>query len=200
METYRNGTFETNSSSSHVLTLGNKLRPIEEFPVPDADGVIHLDVPRDENGYIDFAPCPEKFIDFLVLCIGMTAEGEDPRVAVPSHSEQKRIIKWLNIIYKMVGLPEVKSIKMTWTASVEISHDGEGDVSDRWVETTNSFQNNGLESFLRSLAYDVRPDNEQPWMAKVLEPIPEEEYQSDVLLYNAALALVANSTGSIEGN
>jgi hypothetical protein len=37
-------------------------------------------------------------------------------------------------------------------------------------------------------------------MAKVLEPIPEEEYQSDVLLYNAALALVVNSTGSIEGN
>ena len=89
---------------------------------------------------------------------------------------------------------------MTWTASVEISHDGEGDVSDRWIETTSSFQNNGLEAFLRSLAYDVRPDNEKPWMAKVLEPIPEEEYQSDVLLYNAALALVANSTGSIEGN
>ena len=130
----------------------------------------------------------------------MTADGEDPRVAIPSHSEQKRIIKWLNIIYKMVGLPEVKSIKMTWTASVEISHDGEGDISDRWIETPSSFQNNGLEAFLRSLAYDVRPDNEKPWMAKVLEPIPEEEYQSDVLLYNAALALVANSTGSIEGN
>ena len=200
METYRNGTFETNSSSSHVLTLGNKLRPIEEFPVPDADGVIHLDVPRDENGYIDFSPCLEKFIDFLVLCLGMTAEGEDPRQASPSHSEQKRIIKWLNIIYKMVGLPEVKSINMTWTASMEIRQDGEGDVSDRWIETTSGFQNNGLESFLRSLAYDVRPDNEKPWMAKVLEPIPEEEYQSDVLLYNAALALVANSTGSIEGN
>ena len=37
-------------------------------------------------------------------------------------------------------------------------------------------------------------------MDKVLESIPEEDYKADVYLYNAALAVVGNSTGSIEGN
>ena len=200
METYRKGTFETNSSSCHVLTLGDKLRPIEEFPVPDADGVITLKVPRNEYGYIDFAPSPTTFLDFIALGLGMMADGSDPRLGTPSHSEQKRFIKWLNIIYKMVGLPEVKAIKMTWESSLEIRADGEGDVSDRWVETTSDFQGNGLESFFYSLAADVCPGKEKPWMEKVLEPIPEEEYKDDVLLYNSALALVGNSTGEIGGN
>ena len=200
METWRLGTFETNSSSSHVLTIGKKLRPIEEFPVPDADGVINVEIVRTDWGCMDFAPCPKTFNEFLVLAIGMMADGGDPRIYCPHEKDQVRFIKWLNIVYKMVGLPEVKAIRMSWSTTLEIRQSGHGKLSDQWANTTDSFQNNGLDGFLNSLAYAITPDTSMGWMDKVLESIPEEDYKADVYLYNAALAVVCNSTGEIEEN
>ncbi len=200
METWRVGTFETNSSSSHVLTIGKKLRPIEEFPVPDADGVINVEFVRTDWGCLDFAPSPTTFNEFLVLAIGMMADGGDPRLYSPNEKDQVRFIKWLNIVYKMVGLPEVKAVRMSWSTTLEIRQSGHGGISDHWAETTSGFQNNGLDGFLNSLAYAITPDTSMGWMDKVLESIPEEDYKADVYLYNAALAVVGNSTGSIEGN
>jgi hypothetical protein len=199
METWRLGTFETNSSSSHVLTIGKKLRPIGEFPVPDADGVINVEIVRTDWGCIDFAPSPKTFNEFLILGIGMMAKGYDPRTRCPSKNDQIKFIKWINIVYKMVGLPEVKAVRMSWSTALEIRQNGQGNLSDSWVNMTDGFQNNGLEGFLNSLAYAL-PDTPMAWMDKALEPINEDDYHNDVLLHNAALAVVCNSTGEIEEN
>lgn len=200
METLRVGSFETNSSSHHVLTLGNKLRPVEEFPVPDESGKIHLELIRNDWGAVDFEPSPVKFVDFLMLAIGMMAYGSDPRTNTPCEDDQKKFMRWLNIVYKMVGLPPLTGLCMSWTTTYEIRSSGHGGISDSYMQTTHDMQGNGLNGFLNSLAAAINPDDEKPWMAKVLAPIPEKEYLADVMLYNAALAVVGNSTGSIEGN
>lgn len=200
METWRVGTFETNSSSSHVLTIGKKLRPIEEFPVPDADGAIDVELVRTDWGCIDFSPEPVKFNDFLVLAIGMMANGYDPRTQCPSETDQVTFLKWINIVYRMVGLPEVKTVRMKWSATLELRSSGHGKISDSYVETTFGFQNNGLDGFLYSLSNAIIPDQMKPWMDTAMKSISEDEYKADVLLYNAALAVVGNSVGEIREN
>ena len=79
MITVRHNTFETNSSSQHVVTIGTKLRPMEEFLVPDEKGriIIDLDV---VGGMLDFYSKPvcstdppfQTFKDYLLLAMVYT--------------------------------------------------------------------------------------------------------------------------------
>lgn len=202
MESLRVGTFETNSSSCHELTLGKNPRPLAEFPLPNEDGIIVIEVKPTDWGAIDFSPSPKTFMEFIMLGIGMMACGENPFRESYSHSDQKRFLKWINAIYKMLDLPVVKGIKIPYNSDINLMSDGSGNSSpgNWYINTPDDFQGNGLDTFFFSLARDIKPENEKIWMTRALEKITDEEYDEDTLVYNAALAMIVDSTGEIGGN
>lgn len=199
MITVRNQVFETNSSSCHSVTLGTELRPIEEFPLPDKDGVIQIELPITKEWYGGF----KTFNDYLILALMYINGGEKLTgwTWSPNGDDQVELLRWINIVYSMRGLPHVNSIKLVWTGFVEFKEDGSGiscGDADETYDVIGSLQSGyGLEEFLRSMAQEVGPDSKLPGIEKIMEPIKEEDYKANVAMYNAAVAVVYNSTSCI---
>jgi hypothetical protein len=102
----------------------------------------------------------------------------------------------------MLDLPVVKGIKIPYNSDINLMSDGSGNSSpgNWYINTPDDFQGNGLDTFFFSLARDIKPENEKIWMTRALEKITDEEYDEDTLVYNAALAMIVDSTGEIGGN
>lgn len=199
MITVRNQVFETNSSSCHSVTLGTELRPIEEFPLPDKDGIIQIELPIIKPWYDGF----KTFNDFLILAL-MYINGGEKMTGwnwSPGGNTQIDLIRWLNIVYTMRGLPHVSGLRLNWTGFVEFKEDGSGiscgDADEMYYEIGMLQSGYGLKEFLMSLAQEVGSDSKLPDIEKVLEPIDEEDYKANVAMYNAAIALVYNTTSRI---
>lgn len=199
MITVRQQVFETNSSSCHSVTLGTELRPIEELPLPDKDGIIQIELPITKEWYDGFS----TFSDYLILAL-MYINGGEKLTGwnwSPYGDTQVELIRWINIVYSMRGLPHVSGIKLSWTGYVEFKEDGSGiscGDADQSYDAIGSLQSGyGLEEFLVSLAQEVGSDTKLPDIEKVLEPIDEEDYKANVAMYNAAIALVYNTTSRI---
>jgi len=199
MITVRNQVFETNSSSCHSVTLGTELRPIEEFPLPDKDGVIQIELPIAKEWYDGF----KTFNDFLILALMYINDGEKLTGWnwSPSGDDQVDLLRWINIVYSMRGLPHVNSIKLSWTGFVEFKEDGSGSSfgeNDQTCYAISSLQSGyGLEEFLLSMGQEIGPDTNLPGLEKIMEPIKEEDYKANVAMYNAAVSVVYNSTSNI---
>lgn len=199
MITVRNQVFETNSSSCHSVTLGTELRPIEEFPLPDKDGVIQIELPLTKEWYDGF----KTFNDFLILALMYINGGEKLTgwTWSPNGDDQVELLRWINIVYSMRGLQHVNSIKLSWTGFVEFKEDGSGiscGDNDQTYYAIGELQSGyGLEAFLSSMAQEVGPDSKLPGIDKIIEPIKEEDYKANVAMYNAAVAVVYNSTSCI---
>lgn len=56
MKTIRSHVFETNSSSMHSMTYSPNRRSIDEFPVPDADGILHVELKRYWECGVEYDP------------------------------------------------------------------------------------------------------------------------------------------------
>ena len=199
MITVRNQVFETNSSSCHSVTLGTELRPIEEFPLPDKDGVIQIELPITKDWCEGF----KTFNDYLILALMYINGGEKLTgwTWSPNGDDQVDLLRWINIVYAMRGLPHVNSIKLSWTGFVEFKEDGSGiscgDADDTYYVIGSLQSGYGLEEFLRSMAQEVGPDSKLPGIEKIMEPIKEEDYKANVAMYNAAVAVVYNTTSCI---
>ena len=199
MITVRNQVFETNSSSCHSVTLGTELRPIEEFPLPDKNGTIQIELPITKEWYDGF----KTFNDYLILAL-MYINGGEKLTGwswSPNGDDQVDLLRWINIVYSMRGLPHVNSIKLIWSGFVEFKEDGSGISSgeaDQTCYAIGELQSGyGLEEFLRSMSQEVGPDSKLPGIEKIMEPINEEDYKANVAMYNAAVAVVYNSTSHI---
>ena len=199
MITVRNQVFETNSSSCHSVTLGTELRPIEEFPLPDKDVVIQIELPITKDWCEGF----KTFNDYLILALMYINGGEKLTgwTWSPNGDDQVDLLRWINIVYARRGLPHVNSIKLSWTGFVEFKEDGSGiscgDADDTYYVIGSLQSGYGLEEFLRSMAQEVGPDSKLPGIEKIMEPIKEEDYKANVAMYNAAVAVVYNTTSCI---
>lgn len=199
MITVRNQVFETNSSSCHSVTLGTELRPIEEFPLPDKDGIIQIELPITKEWYDGF----KTFNDFLILAL-MYINGGDKLTGwnwSPNGDDQVDLIRWLNIVYTMRGLPHVSGLRLNWTGYVEFNENGDGSScgdADETCYAISSLQSGyGLEEFLLSMGQEIGPDTKLPGLEKIMEPIKDEDYKANVAMYNAAVSVVYNSTSDI---
>lgn len=199
MITVRNQVFETNSSSCHSVTLGTELRPIEEFPLPDKDGIIQIELPITKEWYDGF----KTFNDFLILAL-MYINGGEKLTGwnwSPNGDDQVDLIRWLNIVYTMRGLPHVSGLRLNWTGYVEFNENGDGSScgdADQTYYAIGSLQSGyGLEEFLISMGQEIDSDTKLPGLEKIMEPIKEEDYKANVAMYNAAVSVVYNSTSDI---
>lgn len=199
MITVRQQVFETNSSSCHSVTLGTKFRNIKEFPIPDEKGIIQIELPVTKEWYDGFS----TFSDYLILAL-MYINGGEKLTGwnwSPNGDDQVDLIRWLNIVYTMRGLPHVSGLRLNWTGYVEFNENGDGSScgdADQTCYSIGSLQSGyGLEEFLMSLAQEVGSDTKLPDIEKVLEPIDEEDYKTNVAMYNAAIAMVYNTTSRI---
>lgn len=209
MITVRHNTFETNSSSQHVVTIGTKLRPKEEFLVPDEKGriIINLDV---VGGMLDFyndGVCSkdspfQTFKDYLLLAMVYTM-GNTKLTAVtwtPGKNEQKKLVRWVNTIYSMVGLPKVTSIILRWNGFLEVNDDGCGDCSGYHdqSDTLDYLQSGtGLDEFFESIGREIGSDTKLPQMEQFIEGWDDEDYKNNIAFYNSALAMVYDTTSEI---
>ena len=198
MFTVRHGVFETNSSSCHCVTIGKHTRPISEFPVPDENGVIAIDL-NVADSFINYAEM-KTFLDYLILALLYINQGE--KVSSMSYSPgsgtQKDLVKWINIIYAMVGLPKVTKLVVHWSAFVEFNETGTGDCHcyhDHADYLCGLQSGYGLDAFFNSFDYPVSTVPEG--YEKFIEGWDDEDYKKNVALYNSALAMVYDTTSEI---
>lgn len=201
MISVRHNVFETNSSSCHCVTLGKKHRPKEEFPVPDENGNIVLELDM-VNHVLDFSGF-KTFKDYLMLAIiylynGGKISGID---YASSANSQKKLIKWINLIYAMVGLPSVKKLIVKWQSFVEFSNDGYGDChgyhdhSDYISGMQSGYR---LDAFFQSICEAVEDAEQLPDDADALvESWDKADYKENIALYNSTLAMVYDTTSEI---
>lgn len=208
MITVRQQVFETNSSSQHVVTIGKKLRPKEEFIMPDENGRIIIDVDI-VGGMLDFYsdlhygdPPFKTFKDYLLLAMVYMENGSklSSITWTPSDGDQKKFVRWVNTIYSMVGLPKVTSVILRWSGFLEYNDEGTGDCSGYHdqSDTLDSLQSGlGIDEFFRSIAQVVEPGMNLPQIQTMIAGWDDDDYKNNVAFYNSALAMVYDTTSGI---
>lgn len=108
METIRNQTFETNSSSSHSLTVGNGMRDFKEFPELDNSNRIHIPWCRfeDLDGLDTFTSIVQLLV--IILVDGYTGHVED--LFKMDAAKRNQLVSAIALAYSMAGLDEVEGI------------------------------------------------------------------------------------------
>ena len=109
METMRNGVFETNSSSEHSFSIGDRnLRDPKEFPKPDEEGMVHIPwCTYDSLNKI------ETFTELAQLLILFVVEGLNGRLTdlfSCKNEVREQLVQSILIAYKMVGITGVDGI------------------------------------------------------------------------------------------
>lgn len=109
METMRNGVFETNSSSEHSFTIGDRyLRDPKEFPKPDEEGMVHIPwCTYDSLNKI------ETFTELAQLLILFVVEGLNGRLTdlfSCKNEVREQLAQSILIAYKMAGIADAKGI------------------------------------------------------------------------------------------
>lgn len=126
MKTIRFNTFETNSSSTHAFTLSKTKRNKKEFPLPDENGVLSIELKNWFDCGSD-CTCEDSLNELPTLLEYYAAhavfsydnytwrhEGEDIN-AIETKSMQKNLKQYEDIlkeVYKELKLPEVKKLEI----------------------------------------------------------------------------------------
>lgn len=132
METMRNGVFETNSSSEHSFSIGDRnLRDPKEFPKPDEEGMVHIPwCTYDSLNKI------ETFTELAQLLILFVVEGLNGRLTdlfSCKNEVREQLVQSILIAYKMVGITGVDGIIIDFpepATGVEIGGGGYPFLSD----------------------------------------------------------------------
>lgn len=126
MKTVRFNTFETNSSSTHAFTLSKIKRSKKEFPLPDENGVLSIELKNwfdcgsdctCEDSLNELSTLLEYYAAHAVFSYDNYAwnhDGEDIK-AVETESMQKNLKQYEDIlkeVYKEMKLPEVKKLEI----------------------------------------------------------------------------------------
>ena len=132
METMRNGIFETNSSSEHSFSIGDRnLRDPIEFPKPDEEGLVHIPwCTYDSLNKI------ETFTELAQLLILFVVEGLNGRLTDLFSCKlgvREQLVQSILIAYKMAGIDGAKGLVIDFpepATGVEISGGGYAFLSD----------------------------------------------------------------------
>jgi len=110
METIREQTFETNSSSMHSFTVGVGIRDRKEFPEPDEYGRIHIPWRRfeDLDGLDSFTSIVQLLVIILINGSECTSHLED--LFMVDEGKRAGFIKAVQLAYEMAGLDEIDGV------------------------------------------------------------------------------------------
>lgn len=128
METMRNGVFETNSSSEHSFSIGDRnLRDPKEFPKPDEEGRVHIPwCTYDSLNKI------ETFTEMAQLMILFVVEGLKGRLCDLfgcRRDLREQLVQSILIAYKMAGIGGVSELVIDFPQPVTgIEIGGSGDI------------------------------------------------------------------------
>ena len=108
METMREQTFETNSSSMHSFTVGVGIRDRKEFPEIDDQGRVHIPWVRFED--LDDIYTFTSIVQLLVIILvnGKTGHVED--LLKMEDDKRNQLVNAIKIAYSMAGLDEVDEV------------------------------------------------------------------------------------------
>lgn len=202
MQTIRTSVFETNSSSTHSLTINEKkigTRNIDEFPLPDENGILHISVNTtgDETEFKTFKDYLDLAVSWLIA--NQTFENSSSKIArldtVPEE-DYERFLKWLNVIYKLMNLPEIECIEITTSLKIEFGNGYRyfnSSYGINWTSEMLDYEN--FNSFLESTAGVL--DKELRTMPEFWNIVSEKEYELDPVLYLSAAAMTMSGVGSI---
>ena len=158
MFTVRPTVFETNSSSEHCLTVEDGMRDIEEFPVPDDAGRVHIPMLRNGDD-LDETPNFVSLVQYLVM-VATECGGYEKLFRLPEDvlaTLDDVIIK----AYRMAGIAGVEDIVLDPpTDSEGICLSGNGYVT-LWggCYTEVPSMDWGLKGALERLAWYVHDNN-----------------------------------------
>lgn len=202
MYTIRTSMFETNSSSNHSVTFGKRKRSKKEFPLPNKDGIIVIQVDMSHEKEYEQRYSHKgftTFTDYVILAMTYMSGNNKLSECISNYMDQPRFIKWINIIYSLAGLPKVSGIRLQWNGFLELNEADTGTCSYMNDDTDCApyLQSEyTLENFISSLSWSVDKDAVQ----YTLSNIPRSDYEKDPDLYNAAIAMLYNTTSCISEN
>lgn len=122
MKTIRKNVFETNSSSTHAFTCSNDLRDMTEYPLPDENGVLRVNLTRfwTSDDYVNGDTCDsddiKDIIEYICSHAVFSSVVWDSRTGKyePHYDFFAKNICYCNRLfrdlYKFLKLPKIKSL------------------------------------------------------------------------------------------
>ena len=185
MITVRPNVFETNSSSEHCLTVEDGMRDIEEFPIPDDTGTVHIPMLRNGDD-LDETTNFVSLVQYLVM-VATECGGYEKLFRLPE-ADLATLHDVIIKAYSMAGIAGVEDVVLDPPADSEgICLSGNGYVT-LWGGccTEVSTMEWGLKSALERLAWYVKDNNLAHTLVK--------QYTGDFELKNYAAAALAMRT------
>ncbi len=191
MFTVRPNVFETNSSSEHCLTVEDGMRDIEEFPVPDDTGTVHIPMILNAD-YLDDTKDFVSLVQYVVL-VALKGNGYENLFKL-TEEEVKQIDYLITTAYKMAGIMGMDTVVLDPPSKTDVGIElGSDGTLSLWGSccTELSTMEWGLKDALQRLAWYVRDNN----VALRLVTLYTTNQPSDHDLNYAAAALAMRTHG-----
>lgn len=198
MKTIRKNVFETNSSSTHSLTIKELRigsRDISEFPLPNEFGTLTVDINTtgDESKY-------STFNDYLCLAISWLVANQSPDSSLDASatkldnvSEYGRFMQWINAVYRLMHLPKVNRVIVKTSLTLDINKSY--CIPSYGIGWDNSMLNyDTFDDFLECTA-SVRVS--ELTNLGFYSIISEDEYRTDIPLYLSAATMTMSCESAV---
>lgn len=198
MQIIRKNVFETNSSSVHSLTIKElKIgsRDVSEFPLPNEFGAITVDVNTtgEEREYSTFKDYLCLAISWLVANQSADSPLDASATKLDNVSEYRRFMQWINAVYRLMGLPEVRRVivKSSLTLNINTSYCIPS-YGIRWDDSLLNYDS--FDNFLECTARVRESDLTNLGFYGI---IPEKEYRTDIPLYLSAATMTMSCESTV---
>ena len=149
MFTVRPNVFETNSSSEHCLTVEDGMRDIEEFPVPDDTGTVHIPM----IGNADDLYVTKDFVSLVQYIVIASLKGNGYEHLFKLTEEEVSQLNYvITTAYKMAGIADVDEVVLDANGGGYLALWG-------GCYTETDTMEWGLKSVLARLAWSVKDNN-----------------------------------------
>ena len=190
MFTVRPNVFETNSSSEHCLTVEDGMRDIEEFPVPDDAGMVHIPLignADDLNETKDFV----SLVQYVVLA-SLKGNGYENLFRM-TEGDLNKLHYLITTAYKMAGITGVDEISFEPPNKNYLGVELGRNTIALWggCYTELSTMEWGIDDVINRLAWYVKDNN----VALRLVTLYTPNFPGDKQLNYAAAALAMRTHG-----
>lgn len=194
MITVRPNVFETNSSSEHCLTVEDGMRDIEEFPVPDDTGTVHIPM----IGNADDLCATKNFVSLVQYIVIASLKGNGYEHLFKLTEEEVSHLNYvITTAYKMAGIADVDEVVLDPPdkKDIGVTLSGGGYLA-LWggCYTETDTMEWGLKSVLERLAWYVKNNN----VALRLVTLYTTNKPSEHDLNYAAAALAMRTHGTFQ--
>lgn len=193
MFTVRPSVFETNSSSEHCLTVENGMRDIEEFPVPDDTGKVHIPL----IGNSDDLSETKDFVSLVQYVVLASLKGNGyENLFRMTEGELNKLHYVITTAYKMAGITGVDEISFEPPSKNYIGVELGRNTIALWggCYTELSTMEWGIDDVVGRLAWSVKDNN----VALRLVTLYTTNHPGDKQLNYAAAALAMRTHGHFQ--